>query len=111
MRGALMRGAALTAALRNLVCVAARALKLPATTTTAPWQLGEIIFPFFPILHPGGYVYRFIHGKEEESFDLEQPAFINAVCDLMQNRRICTMFNAADTDGSGGLSRDVRCSK
>tara|TARA_B100000795_G_scaffold48014_1_gene31509 strand:- start:396 stop:569 length:174 start_codon:yes stop_codon:yes gene_type:complete len=56
-------------------------------------------------------VYRFIQGKEGKSFDLEEPAFINAVCDLMQNQRICTMFNAADTDGSGGLSRDVRCSQ
>ena len=25
------------------------------------WRLSEIIFPFLPILHPGGYVYRFIH--------------------------------------------------
>jgi len=70
------------------------------------WRFGEIIFPFFPIFHSGGYVYRFIQGKEGKSFDLEEPAFINAVCDLMQNQRICTMFNAADTDGSGGLSRD-----
>ena len=78
-----------------------------------PWQLGEIIFPFFPVLHPGGYVYRFIQDRprEEKGFDLEQPVFINAVCDLMQNQRICTMFNAADTDRSGGLSRDVRRSR
>ena len=83
----------------------------PPSPPLLPWQFGEIVFPFFPIFHPGGYVYRFIQGKEGKSFDLEEPAFINAVCDLMQNQRICTMFNAADTDGSGGLSRDVRCSQ
>ena len=72
------------------------------------WRLSEIIFPFLPILHPGGYVYRFIHwqAKEEQPIDLELPEFINAVCDLMRNQRICTMFNAADTDGSGQLSKD-----
>ena len=25
------------------------------------WRLSEVIFPFLPILHPGGYVYRFTH--------------------------------------------------
>ena len=72
------------------------------------WRFSEIIFPFLPILHPGGYVYRFIHwqAKEEQPIDLELPEFINAVCDLMCQKRICTMFNAADTDGSGQLSKD-----
>ena len=69
-------------------------------------QIGVMIFPFCPIIWPGGYIYRFIQPMEETPDEFEDPDFINGVCDLMQNQRVCTMFNASDTDGSGAITID-----